>query len=85
MKHDANRRESRRSVRRGAVPSGQPPALVSLACPPSRQRLANCPHPRLDGDKNRDLLLLPPAVAPHPQVELVEAAAVAGVGPRVGM
>ena len=66
-KHDANRRQSRR--RRGAVRSGQPPALGRLAGP--RPLYANRPRPRLHGVQNRDLALLPSAVAPHPQIELV--------------
>ena len=76
-------RESRCRVRTVAVPSGQPPALDRLAGP--RPRLAKRPRPRLHVVQNRDLALLPPAEAPHLQVELVEAASVAGVGPRVGM
>ena len=40
--------------------------------------------PFLHGMQNRDLALLPQAVVPHPQVELVEAAAVPAVGPRIG-
>ena len=78
--HDAKRRESRRRISRGAVPSGKPPALDRLASP--RQRIANSRRPRLNGVQNRDLALLPPAVAPHPKVELVEAAAFAGIGKR---
>ena len=75
-------RESRCIVRRGAVPSGQPSALDCFACP--RPRLAKALRPRLYGLRYRDLALLPQAVAPHPQVEDEEAAAVAGIGPRIG-
>ena len=46
--------------------SCQPPALGRLAGP--RPRLADDPRPRLHGIQNRDLALLPSAVAPHPQV-----------------
>ena len=72
---------SRRSIRSCACiyyPRRQPPALDRLAGP--RPRFTNDLRPRLHGVQNRDLALLPPAIAPHPQVQLEEAAAVAWVG-----
>ena len=74
-------RESRRRIRRGAVPSCQPSVLDCFAC--LRPRVAKAPRPRLHGLQHRDLALLPLAVAPHPQVEDVQAATVAGVGIRI--
>ena len=65
-----------------ALPSSQPSSLDCFACP--RLRLAKALRPRPQGLQHRDLALLPPAVAPHPQVELIEAAAVACVRPRIG-
>ena len=62
---------SRRRIRWGAGPRGPPSALDRLASP--RPRLANYLRPCLYGVPNRDLALLPTAVALHPQVEVVEA------------
>ena len=82
--HCVNRRESLRHIGRGAVPSCLLLELERLAGP--RPRFAKALRPRLHGLQHRDLALLPPAIAPHPQVELVDAASVAGVagGPRIG-
>ena len=82
VKFAVNRRESLRHIRRGAVPSCLPSALERLAGP--RPRFAKALRPRLHGLQHHDLALLPPAVALHPQGELVDAASVAGVGPRIG-
>ena len=82
----ANLREARRELARitaphpqGAVPSGHPLALDRRPSPAPCEQSSPLPPWRSESRP----CVPAPAVAPHPQVELVEAAAVAGVGPRI--
>ena len=61
---------------------GQPSALSRFAG--FRPRLANALCPFLHGLQDGHLALMSPTVAPHPQIDLIQTAAVAAVGPRVG-